>query len=186
MMNLILVVFQCCTTQYQENAKHTPSHHLGPHSHHVHHSGEGKECIVLPSRGIPLYHTPHHSLHQQIVTGLTERHIKVSLYVKKIVFQLTHAWVMFFLANITAGLFYVILLYLAHQTHQQNHNLAGHRRPGWPPGTSHWRTETPLVGIEVWGWLVHRSLHLNGLHSLVDHCNAELVSNKVHCKVVSK
>lgn len=96
MMNLILVVFQCCATQYQENAKHTPSHHLGPHSHHVHRSGEGKECIVLPSRGIPLYHTPHHSLHQQIMTGLTERHIKVSLYVKKIVFQLTHAWVMFF------------------------------------------------------------------------------------------
>lgn len=90
-----------------------------------------------------------------------------------------------FLANVTVGLFYIILLHLAHQTHQQSHNLADHRRPCWPPGTSHWHTETPLVGIEVWRWLVHRTLRLNGQHSLVGHCNAELVSNTVHCKVVS-
>lgn len=83
------------------------------------------------------------------------------------------------------GLFYIILIYLAHQTHQQSHNLAGHRRPGWPPGTSRWRTETPLVGTEVRGWSVHRTLRLNGRHSLADHRNAELVSNTVRCKVVS-
>lgn len=90
-----------------------------------------------------------------------------------------------FLAHVTAKWFYIILLYLAHQSHQQSHNLGGHRRTGWPTGTSHWHTETLLVGIEVWGWLVHRTLRLNGQHSLDDHCNAELVSNTVHCKVAS-
>lgn len=78
-----------------------------------------------------------------------------------------------------------VLFYLAHQNHQQSHNRVGHRRPGWLPGTSHWRTGTPLVGREVRGSLGHRALRPSDQHSRVGRCNEEPVSNTAHCKIGS-
>lgn len=76
-----------------------------------------------------------------------------------------------------------LIVYLAHQIHQQSHSPAIHRKHGWLADTFHLHTEIPQVGIGAQGWQVHRTPHLIGQHSLGGHHNAEPGSNMVHCRV---
>jgi len=76
-----------------------------------------------------------------------------------------------------------LIVYLAHQTHQQSRSQTDHHTNGLLADTFHLHTETPQVGTEALEGQVHRAPHLTGQHSLDGHHNADPGSNMVHCRV---